>query len=104
MDMPAEAVNAIRLLWGYYLAHVAFLVILIWPAYAFMRLKYAIRWSAIMLALVLFVEMFQGRWPVLGDADLNDIAIGWATVIIFSLMAIPIRMKMRITWKKETKN
>lgn len=101
MDIPAEAINAIRLLWGYYLAHVVLLVILLWPAYAFVKLKHAIPWSVILLCMVMVVEIFQFIVPELGDADLNDLFIGWGTIFIFSLMFIPIRMRMTIAWGKD---
>ena len=101
MIFPAEAVNAFKLLWNYYLAHVIFVIVLLWPAYAFTKLKYAVSWSMIVVVFLLLVECFQARFPSLGDGDPIDLAIGIGTVAICMAMFIPIRVNAVITCKKE---
>jgi len=96
MIIPAEAINAIRLLWGYYLCHVCILVALEWVLFSFGSMKTIVYGSIVLLAAILGVELLQHVFPSMGDASFDDIIIGYGTVIICFFMFRQIVLNYRV--------
>jgi len=91
--IPAEAVAAIRLLWGYYLAHILAITLIMWVWYALMpKLKYAMLGTLFTFGMVFVVELWQATFPQLGDASWDDIVLGATTVIICYVAFTTIRL------------
>jgi bacteriorhodopsin len=95
--IPAEALGAVKLLWGYYLTHVVVIVVIMWGIFALVSsMDTAVVVSFILLIMSLMVEIWQLCWPVLGDAGWDDVLVDTGTILICGFIFFTIRLRGRM--------